>query len=353
MSLSGLVLTRAPALRSRTVSAQAGWLAMTASALLLAVLLSLAVGSRGLIPGELFDVVRGSGTAEARAIVLELRLSRTIAAVIAGAGLAVAGAVIQGHTRNPLADPGLLGVTSGAAVAVVLAIFLLGITDPAGYLWFCLLGALLGTVLVTAVGLAGAKRRDASPASLVLAGAAVNALLGAVTGVMLLLDSASLDVYRFWTVGSLAGGPDAQVLAVAGPLVLAGLVIAIAHAPALDSLALGDDAAKALGRNPLRTRLTGLAAVTLLVGGAVACAGSLGFVGLVAPHVVRRLTGPVHRWLLPQCALVGAVFVLLADVVGRLVVHPDELPVGVVLGIFGGPAFVLIVLRFRRSRRGR
>ncbi|GLY31616.1 iron ABC transporter permease [Kineosporia sp. NBRC 101731] len=349
MSLSGSVATRPPAARARTAPAQAGQLAATAAGLGLAVLLSLAAGSRALGPGELLDVVRGSGSLEARAIVLDLRLSRTVAAVIAGAGLAVAGAVIQGHTRNPLADPGLLGVTSGAAVAVVLAIFLLGITDPAGYLWFCLLGAFTGTVLVAAVGLAGARRRDASPASLVLAGAAVNALLGAITGVMLLLDSATLDVYRFWTVGSLAGAPGPEVLTVAGPLVLAGIVLALVHAPALDALALGDDAAKALGRNPLHTRLIGLAAVTLLVGGAVAGAGSLGFVGLLAPHVVRHLTGPAHRWLLPQCALVGAILVLLADVAGRLVVHPAELPVGVVLGVFGAPAFVVIVLRLRAN----
>ncbi|MBT0773973.1 iron ABC transporter permease [Kineosporia sp. J2-2] len=351
MSLAGTVPTPAPTVtRARTVPAQTRSLAVTAGCLGLAVLLGLAVGSRGLTPAELLGVVTGSGTAEARAIVLDLRLSRTLAAVIAGAGLAVAGAVIQGHTRNPLADPGLLGVTSGAAVAVVLAIFLLGITDPAGYLWFCLLGALLGTVLVTAVGLAGARRRDASPAALVLAGAAVNALLAAVTGVLLLLDSATLDVYRFWTVGSLAGGPDPEVLRVAGPFVLAGIVLALAHAPALDALALGDDAAKSLGRNPLRTRLTGLAAVTLLAGGAVACAGSLGFVGLVAPHVMRRVTGPGHRWLLPQCALAGGVLVLLADVIGRLVVHPAELPAGVVLGVLGAPAFIAIVVRHKNQR---
>lgn len=350
MSLSGSLLTRPPAVRQR---AQGGWLLVSLAALVAALVLSLAVGSRALNPAEVLDVLLGSGTAEARAIVLDLRLGRTVAAMIAGAGLAVAGAVIQGHTRNPLADPGLLGVTSGAAVAVVLAIFLLGITNPVGYLWFCLLGAALGTILVTAVGLAGARRRDASPASLVLAGAAINALLGAVTGVLLLLDSATLDVYRFWTVGSLAGGQESAVLVVTAPLVLAGILLAVAHAPALDSLALGDDAAKSLGRNPLRARLTGLTAVTLLVGAAVASAGSLGFVGLVAPHVMRRVTGPAHRWLLPQCALAGAVFVLIADVLGRLVVHPAELPVGVVLGIVGAPAFVLIVVRYKKTRGAR
>ncbi|GAA2693996.1 MULTISPECIES: iron ABC transporter permease [Actinosynnema] len=316
-----------------------------------AVLLSLLVGGRGLTPAAVWAALLGDGAPESTAIVLGQRLPRTVIGLLGGCALAVAGALVQGHTRNPLADPGLLGVTSGASLAVVLAISLLGLTTPAGHLWFAFAGAALGTVVVTAIGLAAGRERDASPASLALAGAAVSALLSAVTGVLLLLDAGALDVHRFWTVGSLAGGRGFDVVAAAGPPLLLGLLVALAHAPALNTLALGDDLARALGRRLLPARLVGLLAVTLLVGSATALVGSLGFVGLVAPHLVRGFTGPDHRALLPVCAVAGAVLVLLADVLGRVLIAPAELPVGIVLGVAGGPAFLLVVVRHLRGAR--
>ena len=332
------------------VTRPARWLVLTGGVLLVAVVVGLAVGSRGLSPVQVVAVLAGGGDAEARAVLLELRLPRTVVGAAGGAALAVAGAIMQGHTRNPLADPGLLGVGAGASVAVVLAVSLLGLSEPSSFLWFAFAGAAVAAAVVTALGLLAAGRRDSSPATLVLAGAAVSAALSAVTGVVLLLDSAALDVHRFWTVGSLSVVRGYDVLLSVAPFLLLGLVVAIAHASTLDALALGDDVARALGRRLAPARLTGLGAVTLLVGGAVVCCGSLGFVGLVVPHVVRRFTGPSHRLLLPQCAVLGAVAVVLADVVGRLVVHPAELPVGIVLGIVGAPAFLVLVVRTARGR---
>ncbi|WP_144008598.1 FecCD family ABC transporter permease [Enemella evansiae] len=318
---------------------------------LVAGVLSLLTGSLPLDLPTVWAALRGAADPQAEAVVLGQRVPRTVLGLLGGAALAVAGAVIQGHTRNPLADPGLLGVTAGASLAVVLAISTLGLTSPLGYLWFAFGGAAAGSLLVVVLGLATGRRRDASPAALVLAGAAVSALLGAVTGVILLLDVATLDVFRFWTVGSLTGGRGLEVV---GPVALplaAGLVLALAHAPALNTLALGDDLARSLGRRLLTSRLVGLGAVTLLVGSATALVGSLGFVGLVAPHVVRRCTGPDHRLLLPVCALAGAAFVVLADVLGRLVARPAELPVGIVLSVAGGPIFLFVVVRLLRGTR--
>jgi iron complex transport system permease protein len=315
------------------------------------VVLSMFVGGLALAPATVWEALRGTAGAEAEAVVLGQRVPRTLLGVLGGAALATAGAVIQGHTRNPLADPGLLGVTAGASLAVVLAVSLLGLTTPAGYLWFAFGGAAAGSVLVTALGLATGRRRDGSPAALVLAGAGISALLGAVTGVILLLDVTTLDVFRFWTVGSLTGGRGPEVIAPVLPLLTVGLLIAVAHAPVLNTLSLGDDVARSLGSRLVSARLVGLAAVTLLVGSATALVGSLGFIGLIAPHVVRRFSGPDHRVLVPVCALVGATLVVLADVVGRVVIRPAELPVGIVLAVVGGPLFLLVVVRLLRGAR--
>jgi iron complex transport system permease protein len=328
-------------------SRQVRWLGLAALALVACAVLGLFVGSRGLAPTDLISTLLGNGSAESTAILFDLRLPRTLIGLTAGAAFAVAGALMQGHTRNPLADPGLLGVGAGAALAVVLAISVLGLTTPLGYLWFAFGGAAAAAVLVTAFGLLGSSRRDSSPASLVLAGTAITALLGAITGLILLLDSATFDIYRFWSVGSLSGGRGFDVLLPVLPFVLLGLGIAIAHSSTLDALALGDDIARAMGRRLAPARLTGLLAVTLLVGGGVAIAGSVGFVGLIVPHLVRHFTGPGHRWLLPQCALVGASLDVLADIVGRVIVNPAELPVGIVLGVVGAPVFLVIVSRLR------
>jgi iron complex transport system permease protein len=346
-------VTAAPAaVPARTAASARGSgraILLVALAVLVIAALSLLVGSRGLDPVTVWQALWSDSNAEAHAIVAGQRLPRTIIGLLGGGALALAGTVIQAHTRNPLADPGLLGVTAGSSLAVVLAISVFGLTTASGYLWFAFVGAAAGTVLVSFVGIVAGRRRDASPAALVLAGAAISAFLSAGTGIILLLDSAALDLYRFWTVGSLAGGRGFDVLLPVVPFLAVGTVLALVHAQALDTLALGDDLARSLGRRLLPTRLLGLAIITLLVGGATSIIGSLGFIGLVAPHAVRWFTGPGHRLLLPLSALAGAGITVGADIVGRLVVSPAELPVGIVLGLVGGPAFLAIVARMRRA----
>ncbi|MFC4060695.1 FecCD family ABC transporter permease [Planomonospora corallina] len=318
------------------------------AALAVAAALSVVVGAK---PVPLPDVWHGltapTGT-ENDIIVRTLRLPRTALGVLAGVALGVAGALMQGHTRNPLADPGLLGVTQGAAFAMVASIIVLGVTHPHGYIWFGLAGALVASVGVFALGMVGG-RGGPTPMTLALAGTAVSSFLYALTSVLVLMDDQAMDVFRFWQAGSIAArGAEAawQVL----PFIAAGLLLALAGAPGLNALSLGEDVARSLGQNVALTRTVGVAAVTLLSGAAVAACGSLSFVGLMVPHLVRPLSGPDHRWLLPYSGLAGATAMLAADVVGRVVARPGELEVGVVLALLGAPFFVALVRRRKPVR---
>jgi iron complex transport system permease protein len=277
-------------------------------------------------------------------IIRELRVPRTVLGLLAGLSLGAAGALMQGHTRNPLGDPGLLGVTAGASFAVVLAISVFGATTPAGYVWAAFAGALLGSVAVFAIGSAG--RGGATPVSLALAGSALTALLYAFVQAITIRERTTLDAYRFWIVGALAGR-DADVVTQVAPFVAVGLVLAVVNAPALNLLGLGEDVARGLGQRVWPARGTGLAAITLLTGAATAACGPIAFVGLVVPHVARSITGPDHRWLIPYSALLGVVFLLLADVLGRIVARPGELQVGIVLAVVGAPFFIALVRRRR------
>jgi iron complex transport system permease protein len=310
-------------------------------ALVAAGLLSLALGSRALPLGTVVDVLFHDDGSEAATIVRTLRVPRTVLAITVGIALGVAGALMQGHTRNPLADPGLLGVEAGASCAVVIAIYSLGIDDLSGYAWFALAGAGLAALAVFAIG---ASRGGPDPVSLVLAGAAVSALLLAVTQAIVVRDADTLDAYRFWVVGSVSGREMSvfwQVL----PFILAGLLFAAMSTPGLNLLQLGDDMAVSLGLSPWRQKAMGIAAVMLLTGAATAACGPIGFVGLVVPHLARRLGGVDYRWVVPYSALLGGLLVTLSDVVGRLVVRPAELQVGIVMALIGGPVFVVLVRR--------
>lgn len=319
-------------------------LGVLAVLVVLGALAGLAVGAKPLAPGAVWTALVAPTGTEADVIVRSLRLPRTVLALVAGAALGMAGTLIQGHTRNPLADPGLLGVSAGAAFAVVLAIYALGVTEPLGYVWFAFAGALLASVVVFALGSAGPG--GSTPVTLALAGAAVTAFLSSLTSAVVLLDVETLDAYRFWAVGSVAGrGLDVLVPVI--PFLVAGAVLALANGPGLNTLALGEDVARSLGQRVGLTRLVGVAAVTLLTGSAVAMCGPIAFLGLVVPHAVRALTGPDHRWLLPTSALAGAALLVVADVVGRVVVRPGELQVGIVLALVGAPFFVALIRRRR------
>ena len=308
-----------------------------------AALASIAVGTRSMGLGEVWrSLLDADLSTEEAVIVRELRVPRTVLGLMVGMSLGIAGALMQGHTRNPLGDPGLLGVTAGASLAVVVAISAFGVTTPSGYVWFAFLGALAGSVLVYVIGSSG--RGGATPVTLALAGAALSALLFALVRTLLVGDSQTLDSFRFWVVGALAGR-GADIAWQVAPFVAAGLLLAVVNSPALNLLGLGEDVARGLGQRIWLARAVGLAAITLLCGAATAACGPIAFVGLVVPHVVRTFTGPDHRWLIPCSGLAGAALLLIADVLGRVIARPGELQVGIVLALVGAPFFIALVRR--------
>ncbi|ROT32322.1 iron ABC transporter permease [Micromonospora sp. HM5-17] len=324
------------------------------AAVALACLASVLIGAKHVPPGEALRALTGDRDGDAL-LVAELRFPRTLLGLLVGVALGVAGTLAQELTRNPLGDPGLLGVSAGAAVSVAAGIGVLGLTSPYQYVWFAFLGATLAGVLVYLVGgaaRASARSGGASPVSLALAGAAVTALLMSLTQALVLLDIRTLDQYRFWAVGSLAGR-DGALAGQLSPFVLAGLLLTAVLTPRLNALALGDDLAGSLGVRVGTTRLLGAVAVIVLTGAAVAAAGPVTFVGLVVPHLVRSFTGPDLRWLLPGSGLAGAALLLGADTLGRLLDHPGEVQAGVVTAMIGAPFLITLVKRGRFRERPR
>jgi iron complex transport system permease protein len=251
---------------------------------------------------------------------------------------------MQALTRNPLADPGILGVEAGAAAAIVAAVAAFGVTEPSAYIWFSFLGAAVASVGVYVLGSHG--RAGATPVRLALAGVAVTAALTAFTNALILLDPEAFDEFRHWVVGSLAGR-DLAILAEIGPFLVAGTLIALALARPLNALALGDDSGRALGAHVARTRVVGAVSITLLCGAATAVAGPIVFVGLCVPHMARAIAGPDQRWVLGYSLLLAPILLLTADVIGRVVISPSELEVGVVTALIGAPVFVALVRRRR------
>ncbi|MFF3909025.1 FecCD family ABC transporter permease [Streptomyces sp. NPDC001848] len=307
-------------------------------------LASIAIGAKGLSPAQVWHgLFHGSGTYAD--VVVGDRLSRTVLGLLAGAALGLAGAVLQALTRNPLADPGLLGINAGASAAVVTAITYLGVTSLSGYVWFAFVGAAAVGALVWFLG----GSRGATPVRLALAGTAISAALYGYLQAVMIMDDAALGKMRFWTVGSLASATDVTIRQVL-PFLLAGTVLALALARPLNALAMGDDTARALGAHLSRTRALAMAAATVLCGAATAACGPIVFVGLMVPHAVRSFTGPDLRWILPYATVLSPVLLLGADVVGRVCARPAELQVGIVTAVLGGPVFILLVRRRRTAQ---
>ncbi|MGP3924914.1 FecCD family ABC transporter permease [Streptomyces sp. 8N616] len=328
--------------RGALISRRIGWTVAAVVALLLAVLLSLAVGARQIAPSEVFEALLYGGTSEAAEVVRSLRVPRTLIGLIVGAALALAGTVMQGITRNPIADPGVLGISQGAAAGVVLAIAFAGVHTLTGYVWFAFVGAGVASVAVYAVASSG--RGGATPVKLALAGAAINALLISVIQGMLTTDAATLDEFRFWQVGSIAGR-DAVVAGQIWPFLVVGAVLALSVARGLDALALGEDVAKGLGQKVANVRIVGGIGATVLTGVGVSAAGPIAFVGLAVPHIARAIVGTDHRWVLPMAALLGPVMLLVSDVIGRVVFPPSEVPAGVMTALIGVPFLIAMVRR--------
>lgn len=340
-SVSPLTRPEAPTASDRPRSGSWRGLAILTLIVVICVVASLAIGSKMFSPTTVLRALFTDEQSEAADIVHGLRVPRTILALTVGLSLGIAGALMQGHTRNPLADPGLLGVSAGASFAVVIAIYWFGITQPTGYVWFAFIGSGLAASAVFAIG---STRGGPSPVTLVLAGAAVSALLTSLTAAVVLSDAFTLNSYRFWVVGS-TSGRDSNVVQQVVPFILIGLFLAAISTRGLNLLQLGDDLSKALGANPLRHKIIGLAAVMLLTGAATAACGPIGFLGLVVPHLARPFSGVDYRWVVPYSGLLGAILLLVADVVGRLVLWPSELSVGIVMAVIGGPALIWIVRR--------
>ncbi len=316
--------------------------------LALLAVLSLAVGSRSLGLAEAWEGLLAHDRSVASVIVWQLRLPRTVLAVVAGASLAVAGVLMQALTRNPLADPGMLGVNAGAALAVVTSISLLGVTGVSGYLWFAFAGAGAASALVTLMARRGT---DAAPTRLVLAGVALGASLHAVTGTITMYDTDAFSSYRFWVVGSLEGR-DASLITWVAPFLLVGLVMAMLSGQVLNALALGEEQAMALGAGPARARLLALTAITLLTGASTAAIGPVSFIGLVVPQLARLALGADQRRLLSLSLALGPVLLLAADVLGRIIIRPSEMEAGVVTSFIGGPVLLAMVLRRRSTWTG-
>lgn len=307
-------------------------------------LLSVAVGARQIPPADVLKALFGQHLPDIEGIIWGARIPRTVLGLVVGAALGLAGAVMQALTRNPLADPGLLGISAGAAFGVVVAVAGFGITSLYGYIWFAFAAALLTSLVVYLLG--GLGRSGSAPVTLAIAGVAVSALLTSMTSGISLIEPEALDRYRFWAAGSLAGQGTGLVMAVL-LFILAGTVLAVSTAPALNSLALGEDVAAALGRRANLVRVQGAAAITLLTGAAVAAIGPVVFLGLVVPHAARMITGPDHRWLLPFSAVLAPILLLGADILGRVLGRPGEVNVGIVVAFLGAPVFIALV----RQRR--
>ncbi|GAA1628883.1 FecCD family ABC transporter permease [Leucobacter chromiireducens] len=314
--------------------------------LLLAVVFALALwaGARALEFGEVWRVLWHADGSEASYIVHEMRLPRSLLALVIGLALGVAGALIQALTRNPLADTGILGVGAGASFAVVVGVAFFGVTALSQYLWLAFLGAVVVTALVYALGSIGSI--GATPVRLTLVGVALGAVLGGFSSAITMLHPDTFSDVLRWSAGSLAGRGWDTLGAVVPPIGV-GVLIALGCGRPLNAVSLGDDAARSLGANVLRTRILVILAVTLLAGAAAAAAGPVGFVGLMVPHVVRWFTGPDQRWIIPFSAVGAALLLLAADVLGRVVLAPRELEVGIVTAFIGAP--VLIALARRRN----
>ncbi|MGW3013758.1 FecCD family ABC transporter permease [Streptomyces sp. NPDC001219] len=320
-------------------------LVVSVAVLAVIVVLGIAVGAKQIPLDQVWHGVFHYSGSDTDVVIRDVRLPRTLLGLIVGAALGLAGTVMQALTRNPLADPGVLGINAGASAAVVTAISFFGITSLTGYVWFAFAGAAVVNVAVYVLG----GTRGATPVRLALAGTALTAVLVGYINAVNLMDTAALDKMRFWTVGSLASATVPTVTGIA-PFLAVGGVLALLIARPLNAIALGDDQARALGARLTRTRVLGMLAVTLLCGGATAACGPIVYVGLMVPHAVRAVTGPDLRWILPYSAVLSPVLLLGADVLGRVVARPGELQVGIVTAVLGGPVFIYLVRRRRMAQ---
>lgn len=316
------------------------WLLVTLVVLAAVMVASVAIGSRTVAWSDVWSALGGADGSLEEAAVTK-RIPRTLLAVVVGAALGLSGGVMQGVTRNPLADPGILGVNMGASLAVVTGVAFFGLTSPTGYVWVALAGAALSAVFVYTVGSLAAA---APPLKLALAGAATSAAFASLVTAVVLPRNDIAGAFRLWQIGGVGGASYERVGHVL-PFLGFGFVVCLLSAKALNSLALGDELAAGLGERVALARATAAVGAVVLCGAATAAAGPIAFVGLVVPHACRLMTGVDHRWLLPFSAVTGAALLTAADVVGRVVARPSEVDVGIVTALIGAPFFIYTVRR--------
>jgi iron complex transport system permease protein len=322
-------------------------LGLVVALLVLAVLLVLSVmiGSTTIAPSVVWDALFHPSADIDQFAIRDYRLPRTVVGLVVGVALGLSGALIQALTRNPLADPGILGVHAGASFAVTVAVGVLGVRDVRGYLWFAFAGALIVTLMLLALG---STRQGSSPVVMVLAGVCVGAVLGGAREALQLTNPDAFDVVRSWSAGSIVGRP-LEVVSPILPFFAVALVLAFAVSGPLNAMALGDELAIAQGVRLARTRVLAIIALTLLAGGATAIAGPIVFVGLMVPHVARWIVGPHQRWIFAYSAVLGSGLLLTSDILGRVVRWPGEIPVGVVTAFVGAPVLIALVRRKKAS----
>jgi len=328
--------------RGRSAAVRGAGLLVAVGVLVLVGLLSLAVGAKQIPLSTVIDALWHGGNTPDAIVIRDLRVPRTLLGLAVGAALGLAGAIMQALTRNPLADPGLLGVNAGASLAVVFSMAYLGLQSINAYVWMALLGAAGATLLVYTIGATG--RGGATPVRLALSGTAITAVFTGIITAILLLDPRAFDQYRFWRVGALSSR-DLHTIAQVLPFLVVGAILALALARPLNAIALGEDTAQALGAHVGRTRTMAMLAVTLLCGAATAAAGPIVFVGLAVPHMARAITGPDQRWVLPYAMVLAPVLLLASDVLGRILARPGELQVGIVTAFLGAPVFIALIRR--------
>ncbi|WP_079479117.1 FecCD family ABC transporter permease [Halobacillus salinus] len=315
-------------------------LAISLAVFILAALASLAFGKASISLAEVWGaLVHFDPESTEHIIVRTSRLTRTLVAITIGASLAVAGTLMQALTRNPMAAPDLFGVNAGALFFIVFSATFFSVESLTNYMWIGFAGAFVASVFVYFLGSIGED--GLSPIRLVLAGAAISALFISFTQGMLVLDEQRMQSVLFWLSGSVAGRNMDMLLPVL-PFVVISLIIAFLMGKPLNILMSGEDVAKNLGQNTLLLKLLAGAVIVLLAGGSVAIAGSIGFLGLVVPHIARGIAGPNYQWVLPLSGLLGATLLLLSDVAARLIIAPQEMPIGVMTALFGTPFFIYV-----------
>lgn len=329
--------------RRRPVGVRTLWILAGFALLAVLMVASVALGSRVVGWHDILVGIRGHHETLDQAAVVK-RVPRTLLAVIVGAALGLAGGVMQGVTRNPLADPGILGVNTGASLAVVTGIVVFDLSTPVSFVWVAIFGAGVTAVAVYVVGSLG--RGGATTLKLALAGAATSAVLVSLTSAFVLPRSDLAGGVQSWLIGGVGGASFANIRQIL-PFLVVGFAICLLAAKPLNSLALGDELAAGLGERVALVRATAALGAVLLCGACTAVTGPIGFVGLIVPHACRLLIGLDHRWLLPYSALLGAVLLTAADVVGRVVARPQEIDVGIVTAFIGAPIFIVIVRRLK------